>query len=313
MKQQWHSGFDDSSGWGRLIDPICLFILSQIAGTIWVIVPRQAFTPPVAPSAAVDVHHAEFDGLTNQKAALERAVKLARQEAATLALPVQATVTEKDRLAAQIRAEEQQAKELEAKLEDLARKEAETAGKIAAVPAPRPRLDADAEQSNQQLASRQAEVKRLQLAIEQAKGPGVGSGVGSPRMVETDLEARTIHLIGNRAVPIDAQHYKFERGRLKTNNEDVVVVTKTATGETSDQIQQPGSDLMAFLSKTDPSKQFVLCLVTSDSFPIFQEVRKLGQKMKIRVTWDTDYHSNGVFVIPTKTSSNGSKVKIPER
>jgi len=312
MKQQWHSGFDDSSGWGRLIDPVCLFILCQIAGTLWVITPRKAFAPPVAPSASVDIHRAEVAGLANQKSALEKAVKLAREELATLALPVQATVTQQDRLAAQIRAEEQQVKELEAKLDELTRKEADIGGKIAAAPAPSPQLGTETEQLGQQLASRQTEVKRLQGLLDQTRGPGDGSVVGSPRVVETNLELRPIHLIGNRAVPIDEEHYKFERGRRKSDNEEVVVITKTAAGETIDEIQRPNSDLMAFLKGTDPTKQFLFCLVTSDSLPIFREVRKIAQQMKIRVAWDTNYDSDGVIVRSLRPSSSGRKVKIPE-
>jgi len=221
-------------------------------------------------------------------------------------------VTQQDRLAAQIRAEEQQVKELEAKLDELTRKEADIGGKIAAAPAPSPQLGTETEQLGQQLASRQTEVKRLQGLLDQTRGPGDGSVVGSPRVVETNLELRPIHLIGNRAVLIDEEHYKFERGRRKSDNEEVVVITKTAAGETIDEIQRPNSDLMAFLKGTDPTKQFLFCLVTSDSLPIFREVRKIAQQMKIRVAWDTNYDSDGVIVRSLRPSSSGRKVKIPE-
>jgi hypothetical protein len=312
MKQQWHSGFDDSSGWGRLIDPVCLFILCQIAGTLWVITPRKAFAPPVAPNASVDIHRAEAAGLMDQKSALEKAVKLAHQELATLSSPVQSTVTGQDRMAAQIRTEEQQVKELEAKLDELTRKESDLHGRVAEFPPPSPQLGTEAAQLDQQLASRQSEVKRLQGLLEQTRGPGGGTGVGSPRVVETNLELRPIHLIGNRAVPIDQEHYKFERGRRKSDNEEVVVITKTAAGETIDEIQRPNSDLMAFLKGTDPTKQFLFCLVTSDSLPIFREVRRIAQQMKIRVAWDTNYDSDGVIVRSLRPSPGGRKAKIPE-
>lgn len=297
MKQQWHSGFDDSSGWGRLIDPICLFILSQIAGTIWVIVPRQAFAPPVAPNPKVEVHHAEFAGLTNQKSALEKALSLAREEAATLALPVETTVTEKDRLAAQIRTEDEQVKELEAKLNELARKEDEAGQKLAGTPPPNPQLQADTVELSRQLAAKQAEVKRLQMALEVAKGSSDGSGVGSPRMVETTLTPMSVHLIGNRVVPVNGKHYRIETGlRVRTTGQEVVRYTKSVTGETVEDIRKPGSDLGIFLGNIDPSKQFLLCLVTNDSFAIFREVRKLARAKGIKVAWDTNYDSDGVLI-----------------
>ena len=296
MKQQWHSGFDDSSGWGRLIDPVCLFILCQIAGTLWVIIPRKSFPAPVAPNATVASFEVEAAGLANQRSALEKAVGLAREEARTLALPPTAAVGDRDRMAAQVRLEEQRIKEQETRLAELRQNETDLVAKLSSVPTPDSRLGQEANQLGQQLATKQAEVKRLQIVLEQTKGLGEGSGVGSPRMVETDLVPMRIHMIGNRAVPIDGAHYKIERGRLRTTNEEVLRYTKTAPGESAEDIQKPQSDVGAFVRKIDRSKQYLLCLVTSDSLPVFREVRKLARKQGIEVAWDTNYDSDGVLI-----------------
>jgi hypothetical protein len=295
MKQQWHSGFDDSSGWGRLIDPVCLFILCQIAGTLWVIIPRKAFAPPVAPNASVEVQRTEAPGLMNQKSALEKAVALARQEVTTLSLPVQAAVTEKDRLTAQIRMEEQQVKELEAKLDELTRKEEETGRKVAAVPSPNSQLGTEAEQLGQQLASRQTEVKRLQLALEQTRGFSDGSGVGSPRVVHTKLNPKLVQLIGDRALPLDAENYQVETGYLADHTR-AVQYTKKARGESAEEVALPGSKISAFLGKIDPSKEYLLCVLNNDSFRVFREVRTLARAKGIQVGWDTSYRTDGVLV-----------------
>jgi len=307
MKQQWHSGFDDSSGWGRLIDPMCLFILSQIAGTIWVMIPRQSFAPPVAPNATVDIHRAQVSGLLNQKSALEKAVKLAREEASTLALPVDASITEQDRLAAQLRVQEQQTKELEAKLDELARRESELNAQLAAVLAPSPQLGAAAEKSAQQLASAQVEVKRLQLELDQAKGTGSGSGIGSPRvMTATNLSPKIVQLIGDRAIPLDQDNYEVKAGYLPDHTR-AVQFTKKARGESPDEVAQPGSKIGAFLEKIDPTKEYLLCELNNDSFRVFREVRKLARARGIQVGWDTNYRTDGIFIF----SSGGSKPPGP--
>jgi hypothetical protein len=311
MKQQWHSGFDDSSGWGRLIDPVCLFILCQIAGTLWVITPRKAFNPPVAPNAAVDIHRAEVTGLTSQKSALEKAVKLARQELATLALPVPAAVTGQDRLAAQIRTEEQQAKELEAKLGELARKEAEIGARIGAVPPPSPQLGAEAEQLGQQLASRQTEIKRLQLTLERTRGPGDGSGVGSPRIIaDKNLKPVFVHVIGGRALPVDSEHYDIKRGVIQGTQTRASQYSKSKPGETADEIRKPNSKLEAYLKDIDTSKQYLLCYVEPDSFQMFREVRKFARERGIQVGWDPTNEPGGTL---TFTSAGGSSFPGPQK
>jgi hypothetical protein len=227
---------------------------------------------------------------------LEKAVKMARQEVQRVAQPVQTAVTEQDRLAAQIRTEEQRVKGLEAELDELARKETETGRKIAAVPPPSSQLGAEAEQLGQQLASKQEEVKRLQLELEQTKGLGYGSGVGSPRFVETSLDPSFVHLIGNRAVPVDGQHYKITQGRLRTTGQEVMVYTKSALGETADEIRKPTSDLANYLQKMNPSKDFLLCLITNDSLAIYPEVRAIAKAKGIKVAWKTNYDSDGVLL-----------------
>jgi hypothetical protein len=296
MKQQWHSGFDDSSGWGRLIDPICLFILCQIAGTLWVITPRKAFAPAVAPNPSVDVHRAEVSGFTAQKSALEKAVKLARKQLGNLSQPVQAEVTEVDRLNAEIRANEQQVKESEEKLGELNRKESNLKAKIEAVPGPDPQIEKGSQQLAPQLAAKQAEVKRLQQALDQANGPLEGA-VGSPTQVASNLNYRFVHLIKNRAVPVDDKHYKVDGLRL----------IPLAPGETVDEIKRPDSDFGSFLQRIDSSKAVLQCLLESDSFPIFRAVRRLAREKGISVSWKPFNAPDGVL----HPEQGREKIRVP--
>ena len=308
MKQQWHSGFDDSSGWGRLIDPVCLFILCQIAGTLWVITPRKAFAPPVAPNASVDVHRAEVAELVSQKSSLEKAVKLARQEAATVAKPAEANVTEADRLAAQIRLEEQRIRQMEETLAELTRREADVGNKIAGVSPPNPELGREAERLSQQLAEKQSEVKRLQSLLEQTKGPGGGSGVGSPRLLETGLRPRVIQLIGDMAVPVDGEHYEIRTGFLQDRTTRAIQYTKKDRGESPEELVLSNSKVSAYIQKMDPTKEYLLCLVNSDSFRVFREVRKLARSKGVQVGWDTNYRTDGVIIFGL---GGGGKSNLP--
>jgi hypothetical protein len=309
MKQQWHSGFDDSSGWGRLIDPVCLFILCQIAGTLWVIAPMKPFTPPVAPSAAADIQRAEGAGLKVQREALEKAVKLAREQAATLAKPAESTVEDKDRLAAELGVAEQLVKNLKSQLYDLQEKVAQAGAKLPNIPPPNPKFAADADELNRQLKEKQAELARLKTELDQTNGLGGGSGVGSPRMVTTSLLPKFVQVIGNRAIPLDDQHYHIHCGTLEGTNEKACEYTKNSPGETAEQIQRPGSDVMSYLKGIDPKQKFLMCAVASDSFAAFRSLRQTAQKMNIRVAWSPDSRANGTILL---TEGKGEGPTVPE-
>jgi hypothetical protein len=258
----------------------------------------------------VDIHRAELAGLLNQESALEKAVKQAREEAATLALPAEVTVTERDRLTAQIRIDEQQVKELEAKLDELTRQQADMVSKAAA-PAPSPQPGADIGELERQLVARQDEVKRLQLALEQTKGLGGGSGVGSPRLIEgANLKPVFVHLIGGRVLPVDREHYDIQSGVLQGTQVHATRYTKKTLGETADDIRKPSSKLQAYLKTIDSSKQYLLCYVEADSFQMFREVRKFAGDRGIQVGWDPTNEPGGTL---TFTSGGGNGIPGPQK
>ena len=90
---------------------------------------------------------------------------------------------------------------------------------------------------------------------------------------------------------------------------------RRSEGETIAEIHDPQSAFKEMLAKIRPEKQYVSCLLNSDSFEIFREVRRLVQAKHLDFGWEPiDTSSGKIALYPvriTKKASTRPKANMP--
>lgn len=251
-----------------LIDPILLFLLSQIAVVLPVIIPFQktavASVPPPPPVVRERPQRpvAPMPDLEALRRELERAEQAARAAA------TQAGQAEQDRhnalreaaqLADALRVEAQRRQTLETQgrqLEDAERLSREQAQQAAQE---RQQTTREMTELDRALRDRRTLIASLEKQLKESGGLAEGDQEGGSVMTRSTKRAAWIEIVNNRVVPVDEQYYRIEN-RL-TNGGFATIHTRKGQGETLEEAQRSGSGLRRFLQQRDPGKTFIACNV----------------------------------------------------
>ena len=287
-----------------LIDPILLFLLSQITVVLPMIIPFQKTasasgpTPPPVVRETARPPVATWPDLAGLRRELERAERLAQATATQMSQAEQehqAALREAAQLADALRGEETRRQALETQvrqLEEEERRFREQAQQAAQAHLQRLREAAELERV---LRDRRAVVTRLEEQLKAAGRPVGGDEDSGTVMTRTTKRAEWIELVNNRVVPVDEHHYSIER--RSTVFGSVRIYTRRSQGETLEEAQRPGSNLMRFLRQYDPGKTFIACNVYKESFLIYRALRKFLRGMKYEVGWDPEEKDEGRLVL----------------
>ena len=131
------------------------------------------------------------------------------------------------------------------------------------------------------LAEKEGEADRLRAQLETTKPRPEAEMPGIHTATRANKLPVLLELIHNRAVPFNKEFY---HSKLKLIGP--AVVERRSEGETIAEIHKPGSAFNAMLGKLNPEKQYVSCLLNSDSFEIFREVRRIAQAKGIDLGWE---------------------------
>jgi hypothetical protein len=272
-----------------LLDFFFLTLIATIAGTLAVIVPFPAAPvepaprpPVVAPVAAPPPPVSE-----KERGALEGAGAALLREWDLTAAQLQSAQTEAQRLAEEMR----QRQELIEKLRQLAGEKHKDSGaieeKLAASQAENLRKATEAERLNQLMKQKRNELTQVEEELRRTANPvgDAAPGGNSQRATvarETDKEAEVMEFVGDRAVPVDKDHFAF----LRLGDAVLAVRKEGVTGEAAGEMEKPGSKFLNKLKGLDKNKQFLFCLVNDDSFKAFRRARRIAQGMQIGVGWE---------------------------
>lgn len=305
--------------WDSLLEPIFLFILALIAGTLWVIVPIQQEAPkvhaaaPERPSPVVELPKArpkslpkpvlkaepdlEAERLAQERATLQQTAQTVRADWSAAEQNLKTSNDEQQRLAAVIQQERQRLADLKKGI-DIERKPdvrspSEQTAEIE-------RLQVDAQ-------TKKTEIARLETELNNARNPFEKEGASLPKASPATKIPMLVELFHNHAIPVDKKHFKFVKQRGTT------LATRESDGETSEQIKNTGSDFLKYLAGIKPAKQYLACLLNDDSFDIFREIRDIARAKGVAVGWEPiDTSAGKITLYPihfTKDPDRGPKVE----
>ncbi|MGI8990826.1 MAG: hypothetical protein ACR2I2_14770 [Bryobacteraceae bacterium] len=299
--------------WDSLLEPIFLFILSLIAGTLWVIVPIQQ-GPPSAPAAAAPKPVAELakplskpvlkagpdreaERLARERAMLLGTAKTVQTDWSATEQSLKAATDERRRLDAAIQQEQQRLADLKKGLaidrEPDVGAASETTGGI--------------ERLQGAVRTKRTEIAKLETELKNTRNPFEKEVTSLPKASPATKLPMLVELFHNHAIPVDKKHFKFAKQRGTT------LATRESDGETPEQIKNPDSDFLKYLASIKPAKQYLACLLNDDSFDIFREIREIARAKGVAVGWEPINTSAGkITLYPihfTKNPDRGQKVE----
>ena len=309
--------------WDSLLEPIFLFILSLIAGTLWIIIPTdphreahrltaQAVHPapilrPVGPPEVQDSSPIQKAMEKAKEAGADKAEVLQAQEdkVASAEQNLRQLEAENQQLTLSISAAQKSLDKLRAELDSLHQQAAHPES-ATAISQGTKQLQSEIEALRRLLVQRQAEsaVVETQLANTRTKSDLALPYV--PRASPADKLPVVVELIRNRVVPVNKIGYKMSFGL--TN----VTATRKWEGETVAQLQAPGSVFLDTLNKIKADKQYLSCLLNADSFEAFRAVRQIAQRKGIDVGWEpADTAAGDLKLYRVRLQNKPSKGDVP--
>ena len=294
--------------WDSLLEPIFLFILSLIAGTLWVIVPTTAnhpkaaghATPPaiIAPAApvlaAAKTRPAEeqpfaraLAGTQKQVSASTGALQAAEEQVRMTDDELRQLQQENRELAATLESERQSLESLGGQLRSL-----QQPGGVPGQPAPLARqnteIAGETEALRKLLAQKETETGRLQTQLSATKSLSDGEIPYVPKAEAPDKLPVPVDLIHNRVIAVNKEGFK-----IQAKLAGPVTATRKSEGETIAQIRERGSAFAKMLDKMKPEKEYLAILLNADSFEMFREVRRIARKRGIDIGWEPADTSSG--------------------
>lgn len=270
-----------------LIDPVLLFFLALMAGTLVVIVPNnpvlgeQDPEPPVVVRAPTQAAAPVVD---------ERAwseLRALSSQIATLRHSLQELRFEASRLDAAARA-------------------------LPEVPAPAlPQAEPPEFGSLRTLlASQEEELARLKIEFEKTRPPFEGDSTSAPLSVKSDKATSWFGLVADRVLPVADSHYQIRRVRVVATGAIRTMATPSKPGETLEEALRPGSVFLKELGKLDPKKHVVTLNVDKESYGLFRKIREQARQRGFDVAWDPDLSDDGSIVFAA--GGSGTPV-LPQR
>ncbi len=314
--------------WDSLLEPIFLFILSVLAGTLWVIVPvhsnRDPHPPmanvaPVAQAIVTPVPEAPLESplaeeIETAQGAISEQIDIVRSKEEKVALSgeeLKQLEVQNQQLSLNIQAEQKNLERLRGELEIL-RKQSGDPNSSAPIAKLSKEIQSEIDSLRRLLQQRQAESAQLVAQLGETKSKSDLAVPYIPKASEADKLPILVELLHNRAVPVNKTGYKMGFGFTSTT------ATRKWEGESVPEIQKPGSAFMQYLGKINGNKQYLSCLLNSDSYQVFRVVRQLAQQKGIEVGWEPADTTSGelkLYRVRFQNKPSGpskeSPVKLP--
>ena len=289
--------------WDSLLEPIFLFILSLIAGTLWVIVPIQSkplpnAVPPAQVVSAPTVEPApsivktaprkpapEPDPLAQNRALLAKTEQQVQTERAAVDRNLKLVSDEQQRAFVAIQKEQQRIEEFRNGLGALNRKQSELRAEA--------ERNAEAGRVEVQLQAKKAELAKLETELRNTRNPFEKEVISLPRASPANKLPILVELFHNRAIPVDKNHFHFTSPKWSGPR----VATRTGPGESAEEISNPDSAFRKFLDGIKTDKQYLACLLNPDSFDVFREVRRIAREKGVALGWEPIDSSGGKITI----------------
>lgn len=305
--------------WDSLLEPIFLFILALIAGTLWVIVPIQQDAPKVQaaavqpPAPAVELPKPlpkpvskpvlkvapdpEAERLAKERATLQQTAQAARADWLATEQSLKDSNDEQQRLAAAIQQERERLANLKTPSDTDRKPDVRTPSEKAA--------EIERLQSAAQL--KNTEIAKLETDLNNAHNPFEKEVTSLPKASPATKLPMLVELFHNHAIPVDKKHFKFVKQRGTT------LATRESDGESATEIKNTGSDFLKYLAGIKPAKQYLACLLNDDSFDIFREIRDIARAKGVAVGWEPiDTSAGKITLYPihfTKDPDRGQRVE----
>jgi hypothetical protein len=272
-----------------LLDFFFLVLIAMVSGTLVAIVPfpTAVVAPPPPPQVERPAPPPPPPNTGKQLEKLEAASAELLQQWNLISAQLQSARAEAERLDQ----ERRQREELIEKLRKLAAEKFQDSGglreKLAFSESEIRRKAAEAERLNEQMRQLRSEMAHLEEKL--AHTPPVAPDADSERNSQrapvarpTDKKPEVIEFVGDRAVPVDKDHFSF----YSAGNAVLAVRKDGVTGEAAGEMDKPGSKFLSKLRGLDKDKQFLFCLVNDDSFKAFRRARSIAERMQIGVGWE---------------------------
>ena len=300
--------------WDSLLEPIFLFILSLIAGTLWVIIPNprqhaqpHVQIPPQATAKTLTLNTvalkrvatappaplvAQVSGLKKASAELGTVVKELQEQSQLSKQQIEQLQAENQRALDQIESERKTLEKLKAQVQALESQHVGPQGPGNHTAKPSKEVMAETEALGKLLAEKEGEAVRLQAQLDTTKARPESEIIRVPTATPANKLPVLLELIHNRAVPFNKEFYHSKLSLLGPT-----VSERRSEGETIAEIHDPDSAFNEMLNKIRPEKQYISCLLNADSFPIFREVRRLVQAKHIDLGWEPMDTSSGILTV----------------
>ncbi len=308
--------------WDSLLEPIFLFILALIAGTLWVIIPMDpkhdaslklpASLPPAKTEPSLQSIALTSTPLVHKLAEMRQEVALRSAEAqeseaqsGLTSEELRQLTAQNEQLANELRKEQQNLDKVTGEIHALERQAAQAQAEAVQVAQHNRELASETEALRRLLAEKQSEAGRLesQLAANRRSNREIPY---VPTASRADKLPVLVDLIHNRAVPVTRGDFRFQR-KLS----GPALAQRISTGETIAEMQRPDSATAKFLGTIKPDRQYISCLLNADSFEVFRELRRLAHARNIDVGWEpADTSSGDIVIYPVRLTKNAD---VPQK
>jgi hypothetical protein len=275
-----------------LPDPVLLFLIALIGGTLWLLNPvpdAAALVRPEPPRAApVQAPAPAVEPPPLPPRGPDLAALRAKLEADAAALRERAAAF--DAQNAEIEELRQKVDALRAEFEALEAQRASMGPAIApAVPATeQARMENLVEEHRVEIAQLESELANLKPP------PPVPPDAKVPRAVRASQKLPVlVDLIGNRVSPVTGEFFHLPIMALSSE----MVATRKRPGETIAEARAPHSQFAQFLFKLNADTRYVSCLLNSDSFEAFFAVRDMTARAGLDIAWEPADTSSGRIAI----------------
>ena len=275
-------------------EPLLLFLIALIGGTLWLLKPvpdAAALVRPPAPQAAAvppprpqPAQPRSRPNLADVRAELEAARQAMREGAAALD--------------AQIAEIEMLQRRVDALRTELAALEAQRApmGPAAVTSAEESRTEDLVQERRAQMSHLESELANLKSAL----AAPLPDARKVPLAVHPSQKLPVlVDLSGNRIAPVTGEFFHLPM----FTSSSVVVATRKSPGETIAEARAPNSQFARFLSK-------ISCLLNSDSFEAFYAVRDMATRAGFDIAWEPADTRSGK--IPIQKVKLVSKPRSPD-
>jgi ribosomal protein L29 len=263
-----------------LLDPVFLFLVALIGGTLWLLNPVPDAAALVRPEplraepvrAPVPVVEPPPPSREPGLSALRR-----KLEAGEFALRRRAAALDADN--AEIEELRQKVDALRAELEAL---EAQRASMHPPNP---PAVPASEEAGLTDLVNqRRIQISQLESELANLKlPPPAPPDAKVPRAVRASQKLPVlVDLVGNRIAPVNGEFFHLPRLAISSG----LVATRKRPGETIAEARGPHSQFAEFLHKLNSETRYVSCLLNSDSFEAFFAVWDMTIKAGLEIAWE---------------------------